>query len=164
VEIGGVDMVDAWSVIRGSARPGNRVVIADWSCDWSGLGVAEKLARDGHYVRLLSGGSVAGESIQAIVRDQWIGVLHGLGVEMTPYARFYGGLDGAAYFQHMTSGEAIVCEQVDTIVSCYAAAANRECDWIEAQPGMAVTRIGDALAPRTVEEAVLEAWQLARSL
>ena len=164
VEIGGVDMVDAWSVIRGDARPGNRVVIADWSCDWSGLGVAEKLARDGHYVRLLSGGSVAGESIQAIVRDQWIGVLHGLGVEMTPYARFYGGLDGVAYFQHMTSGEAIVCERVDTIVSCYAAVANRECDWIEAQPGMAVTRIGDALAPRTVEEAVLEAWQLARSL
>jgi len=147
VEIGGVDIVDAWSVIRGDARPGNRVVIADWSCDWSGLGVAEKLARDGHYVRLLSGGSVAGESIQAI-----------------PYARFYGGLDGAAYFQHMTSGEAIVCEQVDTIVSCYAATANRECDWIEAQPGMVVTRIGDALAPRTVEEAVLEAWQLARSL
>jgi hypothetical protein len=164
VEIGGVDMVDAWSVIRGDVRPGNRVVIADWSCDWSGLGVAEKLARDGHYVRLLSGGSVAGESIQAIVRDQWVGVLHGLGVEMTPYARFYGGLDGVAYFQHMTSGETIVCEQVDTIVSCYAAAANRECDWIETQPGMAVTRIGDALAPRTVEEAMLEAWQLARSL
>ncbi len=64
----------------------------------------------------------------------------------------------------MTSGESIVCEQVDTIVSCYAAVANPECDWIEARPGMAVTRIGDALAPRTVEEAVLEAWQLARSL
>jgi 2,4-dienoyl-CoA reductase-like NADH-dependent reductase (Old Yellow Enzyme family) len=164
VEVEGVDIVDAWSVIRGDVKPGNRVVIADWSCDWNGLGVAERLARDGHFVRLLSGASVAGESIQAIVRDQWIGVLHDLGVEMTPYARFFGGMDGTAYFQHMTSGEAIVCERVDTIVSCYAAEANRECDWIEARPGMTVTRIGDALAPRSVEEAVLDAWQLARRL
>ena len=160
----GVEMVDAWSVIAGSVKPGNRVVIADWSCDWSGLGVAEKLAREGHYVRLLSGGSVAGESIQGIVRDQWIGVLFSLGVEMIPYARFYGGIDGTAYFQHMTAGEAIVCEDVDTIVSCYAPEANRECDWIDAIPGLAVSRIGDAIAPRTVEEAILEGMQLARNL
>ena len=115
-------------------------------------------------MRLLSGASVAGESIQAIVRDQWIGVLHGLGVEMTPYARFFGGMDGTAYFQHMTSGEAIVCERVDTIVSCYAPESNRDYDWIESRPGRLLTRIGDALAPRTVEEAVLEGWQLARQL
>ncbi len=164
VEVEGIEMIDAWSVIRGDVIPGKRVVIADWSCDWSALGVAEKLARDGHYVRLLSGGSVAGESIQGIVRDQWIGVLHGLGVEMIPYARFCGGVDGSAFFQHMTGGEAIVCDEVDTIVTCYASASNRDCDWIEARPGMSVTRIGDAMAPRTVEEAVLEGWQLARCL
>ena len=125
VEVDGIAMVDAWSVIRGDVVPGNRVVIADWSCDWNGLGVAEKLARDGHNVRLVSGASVAGESIQGIVRDQWIGVLHRLGVEMIPFARFYGALDDTAFFQHMTSGEAIVCENVDTIVTCYAAEADR---------------------------------------
>jgi 2,4-dienoyl-CoA reductase-like NADH-dependent reductase (Old Yellow Enzyme family) len=164
VDVDGIDMLDAWSVIRGEAHPGNRVVIADWSCDWAGLGLAEKLARDGHYVRLLSGASVAGESIQGIVRDQWIGVLHGLGVEMVPFARFYGGTVGTAFFQHMISGEAIVCEDVDTIVSCYAAASSRDCDWIEPSASMSVSRIGDALAPRTVEEAVLEGLMLARSI
>ena len=164
VEADGVEIVDAWSVIRGDAQAGKNVVIADWSCDWAGLGVAEKLARDGHYVRLLSGGSVAGESIQAIVRDQWIGVLHSLGVEMTPYARFYGALDGNAFFQHMTGGEAIVCEQVDTVVTCYAPQANRECDWVEQIEGLTVFWIGDAVSPRTVEEAVLEGLQLAWEL
>ena len=164
VEVDGVDLVDAWSVIRGDTQPGKNVVIADWSCDWSGLGVAEKLAREGHYVRLLSGGCVAGESIQAIVRDQWIGVLHRLGVEMTPYARFYGGLDGNAYFQHMTSGEAIVCDQVDTVVSCFAPQANRECSWVDQIHDLSVSWIGDALSPRTVEEAVLEGLQLAWTL
>jgi hypothetical protein len=83
---------------------------------------------------------------------------------MTPYARFYGGMDGSAFFQHMTGGEAIVCDDVDTIISCYAAESNRDCDWIESCQGRQVTRIGDALAPRTVEEAVLEGWQLARQL
>ena len=164
VDADDVDIVDAWSVIRGDTRAGKNVVIADWSCDWAGLGVAEKLARDGHYVRLLSGASVAGESIQAIVRDQWIGVLHGLGVEMTPYARFYGALDGDAFFQHMTSGKEIVCEQVDTVVTCFAPQANRECAWVEQIEGISVSWIGDAVSPRTVEEAVLEGFQSGREI
>ena len=160
VECDGIEPIDAWSVIRGDSRPGNRVVIADWSCDWTALGVAEKLARDGHYVRLLSGGSVAGESIQAIVRDQWLGVLHGLGVEMIPYARLFGAVDGSVYFQHLTGGETIVCEEVDSLVCCYAPRANRDCDWIEASGDCEVARIGDAQAPRTVEEAVLDGLRL----
>ena len=164
VEVEGVEMVDSWSVIRDEVKPGNNVVIADWSCDWAGLGVAEKLARAGHYVRLFSGGCVAGESIQAIVRDHWIGTLHQLGVEMIPYARFFGGIDGSAFFQHMTGGEAIVCEDVDTIVSCYAPQSNPDCDWIEANEGLTVSRIGDAISPRTVEEAVLEGLQLGRRI
>ena len=164
VEVDGVGLIDAWSLLRGEASPGKNVVIADWSCDWSGLGVAEKLAREGHYVRLLSGGSVAGESIQGIVRDAWIGILHDLGVEMTPYARFYGAMEGSAYFQHLTGGEAIVCENVDTVVSCFAPQANRDCDWVETELGLPVTRIGDAIAPRSVEEAVLDGFNIARQL
>ncbi|MEM7562649.1 MAG: FAD-dependent oxidoreductase [Pseudomonadota bacterium] len=156
VEVDGIEMTDAWSIIKGNVKPGKNVAIADWSCDWSGLGVAEKLAREGHYVRLFSGGSVAGESIQGIVRDQWIGVLHQLGVEMTVFARLFGAQDSVVYFQHMTSGEAIICEQVDTLVTCYAPQSNREFDWLDNLSGFQVTRIGDAIAPRTVEEAVLE--------
>jgi 2,4-dienoyl-CoA reductase-like NADH-dependent reductase (Old Yellow Enzyme family) len=159
VEVDGVELVDAWAIIRGEVKPGKNVVIADWSCDWSGLGVAEKLAREGHYVRLMSGGSVAGESLQGIVRDQWIGVLHNLGVEMTPYARFYGALDGSAFFQHMTGGDAIVCDDVDTLVTCFAAQSNRSCGWIDESGQIPVTLIGDAISPRTVEEAVLEGLQ-----
>lgn len=34
-------IVDAWSVIRGDANVGSRVVIADWASDWIGLGLAK---------------------------------------------------------------------------------------------------------------------------
>ena len=161
VEVENIDLVDAWSIIAGDVKPGQQVVIADWSCDWTGLGVAQMLAQAGHHVRLLSGASVAGESLQPIVRDAWIGECHKLGVEMTPYARFFGGQDGTAFFQHMTSEEPIICEQVDTIVSCYALRASSDCRDLEEMisdslPKVTLTRVGDAIAPRTVEEAVLE--------
>ena len=163
-EIGEAHVVDSWSVIRGQANVGSRVVIADWACDWSGLGLAEMLARNGCHVRLLSGGIVAGESIQGIVRDQWIGTLHKLGVEMTPYARFYGADGTTAYFQHLTGDEPIVCEDVDTVVTCFApeaetALANGLGDF----PGEVIV-IGDAAAPRTVEEAVLEGFRAAAQI
>ena len=164
VEINGVDMVDAWSVIRGDAKIGNNVVIADWACDWGGLGVAQHLAKQGHYVRLYCGGSVAGESLQGIVRDAWIGELHKLSIEIITFARLYGAESGSVFFQHMISNEAIVCDDIDTIVSCYAPQANRELDALLADSTASIHRIGDAVTPRTVEEAVLEGYQTGRQI
>ena len=156
-------------MIQDTVKIGQNVVIADWACDWTGLGVAQKLAQEGHHVRLLSGASIAGESIQAIVRDQWIGELHRLDVETVTFARFFGAEDRTAFFQHMTNGEPIICEDVDTIVSCFARQSNRDFDWlfdasstdgIDAQ----VVKIGDAVLPRTVEEAVLDGFKAAWNL
>jgi len=36
-------VVDAWQVLKGEANVGHSVVVADWRCDWIGLGLAEKL-------------------------------------------------------------------------------------------------------------------------
>lgn len=110
IDTGDIEFIDSWSVIRDDRKIGQNVVIADWSCDWSALGIAQKLVQEGHYVRLVSGASVAGESIQGIVRDHWIGEMHRLGVEMIPYARLYGANGDNVYFQHTTSGEPIICE------------------------------------------------------
>ena len=160
-DIDGAHIVDSWSVIRGDINVGSRVVIADWACDWSGLGIAEKLARDGCHVRLMAGGIVPGESIQGIVRDHWVGELHKLGVMITPYARFIGADSDTAYFQHMTSGEPIICDGVDTIVSCFAPEpVNSLRDGLESI-NLETHIVGDAAAPRTVEEAVLEGFKAA---
>lgn len=37
-------VVNAWQVIRNEANVGPSVVIADWRCDWIGMGIAEMLA------------------------------------------------------------------------------------------------------------------------
>ena len=169
IDTGNVEFLSSWAVIKGDGKIGHNVVIADWSCDWSGLGVAQKLAIEGHHVRLVSTASVAGESIQAIVRDHWIGELHRLGVKMVPFARLYGADERTAYFQHTINGEPIIFENVDTLVSCFAPRSNRDFDELGREKGAGrnryeVHRIGDVVSPRTVEEAVLEGFTVAMSL
>ncbi len=157
-------VVDAWQVIRDEANVGASVVVADWRCDWIGLGVAEKLARAGCRVRLAVNGYMPGQTIQQYVRDHWVGVLHRLGVEVIPYARLAAVDAQSVYLQHTTSGEPIVIEGVDTLVAAlgHDAASSLE----TALEGWAgdVHPIGDCLVPRTAEEAVLEALKVAAEI
>ena len=78
------NFLDAWAAIRDEQPSGHGVVIADWRCDWIGLGLAEKFARPGCWVRLCVCGIVPGELIQPYVRDHWNGVINKLGVEVAP--------------------------------------------------------------------------------
>ena len=154
-------VVDAWSVVRDEANVGASVVIADWRCDWIGLGVAEKLARAGCRVRLVVNGAVPGEGIHFITRDMWIGALHKLGVEMTPFARLYGVDSSSAFFQHTVSGEALVLDEVDTLVTVQANRRNETLAETLQAAETEVHLIGDCLSPRTAEEAVLDALKVA---
>ena len=149
-------VVTAWQVLQGEANVGARVAIADWRCDWVGLGLAERLARDGCHVRLAVNGTMAGQLIPQYARDKWLGDLHRLGVEIIPYARFFGADNDSAYFQHTLSGEPVVLEGIDTVVTALGnkpdtSLADSLGDW-NGETHM----IGDCLCPRTVEEAVLE--------
>ncbi len=157
-------IVDAWQVLRGEANVGGSVVVADWRCDWIGLGLAEKLARDGCRVRLCVNGYMPGQVIQQYVRDHWVGILHTLGVEIIPYVRLYGADSESVYLQHTTSGEPVICEAVDTLV---IALGHERVAGLEAELGDfsgTVTLVGDCLAPRSAEEAVLEGLKAAAAL
>ena len=152
----GAHIVDARDVLTGLARPGTRVLVADWRCDWVGMGVAEKLARDGHHVRLAVNGLHAGQNLQPYLRDHWAGKLHRLGVEIITYARLFGADGETAYLVHSVTAEAIMCESIDTVVL----AAGGEPD-IELEAGIdglacEVLLAGDCLCPRSAEEAVYE--------
>ena len=60
------------------------------------------------------------------------------------------------YFQHTTSNEPLICEDVDTLVLSMGSQSERALvDALEEWSGE-WHAIGDCLAPRTCEEAVLE--------
>ncbi len=149
-------LVDAWQVIRGEANVGSRVVIADWRCDWIGLGLAEKLTRDGCRVTLAVNGYTPGQRIQMYVRDRWVGDLNKIGVEIVPYARLFGADATSAYLQHVTSGDPIIIDEVDTIVTSLGHQSVCELETALDDWDGDVHLAGDCLSPRTCEEAVLE--------
>lgn len=152
----GTHVVDVWQVLSGQANVGINVLIADWRGDWVGLGLAEKFARDGCAVTLCVEGLFAGESIHGYVRDTIVGNLHRLGVRIEPYARLYGSDGSTVYMEHCASGEPILFEDIDTLVLSqgHDRVADLEAE-LEGFPGE-IHVIGDALTPRTAEEAVLE--------
>ena len=146
------------------SNPVPSVVIADWRCDWVGMGLAEKLARDGLQVRLCVDGEMAGQNLQKYLRWHWAGELHKLGIEIIPYARLYGADGDTVYFQHTTSGEAIICENVDTLVIAQGHQPVVALEQELAGSDIEVHMVGDCLSPRSAEEAVYEGFMVARSI
>lgn len=160
-EDGSVQMLTAWEVLQG-AKTGRRVLVADWRADWIGPGIAEALVQQGCSVTLALTAPMLGGQLPLYVRDDIAARLHGLGVTVTPYARLYGAAGGTVYLQHTSSGAAIEVE-AETVVMCLG---HRPADDLRAQVAdlAEVLTIGDAMAPRTAEEAVYDGLKAAATL
>ena len=150
-------VVTAWQILEGKANVGSRVAIADWRCDWVGLGLAELLARQGCHVRLACNGMVPGQTVNQYVRDNWLGILHKLNVETLTHLRLHGVDSEDAYFQHTLSGEPVILNNVDTLVTAFGAGSSNTLEKdLKNNFHSKLHVIGDALSPRTVEEAILD--------
>jgi NADPH-dependent 2,4-dienoyl-CoA reductase/sulfur reductase-like enzyme len=153
---GDAHVLDAWAVLEGRANPGGRVLVADWRCDWIGMGLAEKLAREGRHVRLAVTGTHAGQNLQQYLRDHWAGKLHKLGVEVIPYARLFGVDTDTAYMAHIVSGEPIIANDVETVVLALGQRPDTALEELLEPIGIPLHLAGDCLSPRSAEEAVYE--------
>jgi 2,4-dienoyl-CoA reductase-like NADH-dependent reductase (Old Yellow Enzyme family) len=161
---GALQIVDAWQVLRGEGVIGQSVVIIDWRADWIGIGIAEHLAQAGRTVRLAVCGITAGETLPLYVRDDSAATLHKLGVKVLPYMRLYGSDADSVYLQHISSGEAVVIDKVDTLVLCTGHTPVDElADAIE-DLEVETRIIGDAAAPRTAEEAIYDGLNVASEI
>ncbi|WP_417587148.1 FAD-dependent oxidoreductase [Pararhodobacter oceanensis] len=157
-------VVDAWQVLRGEATVGGAVLIADWRCDWVGIGLAEMLAGQGRAVTLAVNGYMPGQRIQMYVRDASIGRLHSLGVTVIPYTRLYGADEDSVYLQHLMSGEPVICEGIDTLVLAQGHTPDNAVEAMLRDMGVTHHLVGDCIAPRTAEEAVLEGLRIGRAV
>ena len=157
-------VVPSDDVVSDRVEVGNRVVVYDWLADWTGVGLAEKLATQGREVTLAVNGVCAAAAIQNYVRDAAIARLFRLQVKTLPFMRLYGVDGSSAYFIHTAAQESVIIENVDTVVTVYpgvpeisiAAAAKPLCADVQI--------IGDAMSPRTAEEAVYEGLVAATAL
>ncbi|WP_309083956.1 FAD-dependent oxidoreductase [Chelativorans sp.] len=161
---GSLKIVDAWDVLTGKADVAGSIVVADWRCDWIGIGMAVRFARNGNRVQLAVNGTMPGETIPLYVRDQSNAELRRLGVKVIPYARLYGYDDATVYLQDTVNDDPIILEEVDALVLCTGHRAVSElADLLEDYPGE-VHVIGDSLAPRTAEEAIYDGLRVAAAI
>jgi 2,4-dienoyl-CoA reductase-like NADH-dependent reductase (Old Yellow Enzyme family)/thioredoxin reductase len=166
-------VLDAWQVIRGADVPSGRVVVVDWRCDWIGPGVALLLAAAGHPVTLAVNGYTPGFRIQQYVRDATIAALNRAHVTILPLTRPFGYDGSAVFLQHTLTEDAVVVEDVAALVLAHghlpestlleALAARADLRSASGRP-IEIHGVGDCLAPRTVEEAVLEGLRVSTAI
>ncbi|MCZ6642232.1 MAG: FAD-dependent oxidoreductase [Gammaproteobacteria bacterium] len=159
-----VHAVDAWQVLRDEVNPGTNVVIADWRCDWIGVGLAEKLALNGCSVTLCINGETLAQNLQLYLRTHLAGVMHKLGVQVIPYARLFGANGDTVYFHHNGSGEPILCEGTDTLVLAQGHKSETSLESALQDLAIETHLIGDCLSPRSAEEAIYEGFVAARNV
>jgi 2,4-dienoyl-CoA reductase-like NADH-dependent reductase (Old Yellow Enzyme family)/thioredoxin reductase len=157
-------LLDAWQVLGGATLPSGRVVVADWRGDWVGIGVARMLAARGHSVTLCVNGYAAGEGLQQYVRDALLAALQRERITVVALVRLFGLDDDTVYLQHVLTDEAILLAPVSGVVLACGHESSTELFATLAGEDFAVVGVGDCLAPRTVEEAVLEGLVVASAL
>ena len=158
-------IITAWDLFSGAEVPSGRVVVADWRCDWNGLGAAIALAQKGRKVTLGVTGYHAGQRLQQYVRDDMIAEATRLGVTIVPLVRIIGADADSVYFQHVLTDEPVVIDDVAALVLAQGhAPVDALLRELEDADGVEVHGIGDCLAPRTVEEAVLEGLRVASQI
>ncbi|WP_239689687.1 methyltransferase, partial [Aquitalea pelogenes] len=109
------------------------------------------LAKDAKYIVLVP---CCQAEVAAVLRQ----------VAILPYARLYGVDDHTVYLQHTASEEAMLCEDIDSLVLCQPPqpddSLRQQLDGLDLE----VHAIGDCQTPRTAEEAIYEATRLAWTL
>jgi pyruvate/2-oxoglutarate dehydrogenase complex dihydrolipoamide dehydrogenase (E3) component len=160
----GPQILTVEDILIHSTKTGQRVVVYDWLADWIGVGIAEKLAAEGAHVRLAVNGVCPAIGIQNYVRDSAIARLHQAGVEMLPFMRLYGTEGDTVFFVHTGAQTPVELSGVDTLV---VVGPNRPRDELAVACralGIEHHIVGDALSPRTAEEAVFEALEAAAAV
>lgn len=149
-------LLDAWQVLRGDSPARGHVVVVDWRGDWIGIGVARVLAASGHRVTLCVNGYGAGGALQQYVRDAQLAALARERITVVPLLRLFGVDSDTAYLQHVLTEEPVLIEGISGVVlSCGHESVSDLLTGLQ-DLGQHVLGVGDCMAPRTVEEAVLE--------
>jgi 2,4-dienoyl-CoA reductase-like NADH-dependent reductase (Old Yellow Enzyme family)/thioredoxin reductase len=157
-------VLDAWQVIQGAEVPSGRTVVADWRGDWVGIGVARLLAERGRRVTLAVNTYNAGAALQQYVRDSLVGALATQRIAVVPLVRLFGVDEDSVYLQHVLTGEPVILEGVSSLVLALGHDADSALLSSLEDSGQAVAGVGDCLAPRSVEEAVLEGLQVGSTI
>ncbi len=151
-------VLTAWSVLRGGRPEGKRVVVADWGGDASGLDAAEVLAANGFQVALTVGSAAFGETLHQYQRNLYAARLYRAGIEVWHHLELASWDGGRAVFTNLFAPELEAAMDADALVLALGREPVRD---LAVQGAL---EAGDRLAPRSLEEAILEGSLAGRGL
>jgi hypothetical protein len=137
------------------------VLVSDWGGDWTGLDGAETLATRGAAVRLALAAPGFPDVVHQYQRNLYLERLDRLGVELVPHLQPVALSPGAVACRNVFSDRQVVVEGVDTLVVNAGRAASNDLYEALAAEHTGVVRVGDALGPRSFEEAIAEGTRAA---
>jgi 2,4-dienoyl-CoA reductase-like NADH-dependent reductase (Old Yellow Enzyme family) len=154
-------VVDAWTAIEDPAAVSGPVLVADWGGGHEGLDAAEALAAVGHQVTLTVAAFGPGETVHQYQRSRYLARLDELGVTLRAHTELVLRPD-ALLLRNIHSGRESVVTGFATVVTA-AGRVPHDPLWTELEGTPGVTRVGDVLSPRGLEEAVLEGAMAVRN-
>jgi 2,4-dienoyl-CoA reductase-like NADH-dependent reductase (Old Yellow Enzyme family) len=155
LEIHGVEMRQAWDVIRDPAGTPGPALVADWGGGWDGLDAAERLAGAGVPVTLACAAPVPGETLHQYQRNLYLGRLDEAEIEILHHLELRAR-GGRAELRHVFSGRVQALEETTATLVLAQGRAPADDLWAQLESHPGAVRAGDVLGPRTLEEAVLE--------
>ncbi|MGN6379472.1 MAG: FAD-dependent oxidoreductase [Gaiellales bacterium] len=156
----GVEVVHAWDVLAGEST-GRRALMCDWGGDWTGMDTAEVLAARGVEVRLATAGPGFPDVIHQYQRNLYLERLDLAGVVLLPHLRPVSVRPRTVVCRNVFSDREVTVDGVDTLVVSAGRSASNDLFEELGSYHADVLRVGDALGPRTFEEAIAEGTRAA---
>lgn len=153
----------AHDVLNRDSWADRTVLVLDDECSWTAASVAETAASRGATVHLVTAAATALGGVSLYSRMTAVERLRDLGVQLwTSAAAAFEG--GTAWITSSLVDTVTTVEGVTDVVALDSPAARDEMAEPLAEAGLSVHVIGDALAPRSLLEAMAEAHVVGRSV
>jgi 2,4-dienoyl-CoA reductase-like NADH-dependent reductase (Old Yellow Enzyme family)/thioredoxin reductase len=140
------------------------VIVSDWDGNWAALDVALQCVERGCDVEVVTAAYSPGESIQQYIQNVLLGDLYEAGVEFTPHHRVASVENHAVVVENVLNERRSTRSDPDAVVFAHGGKAPYEPFEQLRDAALPVHRVGDAAAPRSLDEAVWEAFDVAAEL
>jgi mycofactocin system FadH/OYE family oxidoreductase 2 len=159
----GPNVINSWDLLERGAQPGGSVlVVDDGEGSWKALSIAAHLARAGHDVQVATPLPWIAASLGPYSSGPYMRTVFELGITTHPFTLVQRVRDGAV--DVTKEGRAVTLDGIDTVVLCGWHEPVEGLYWELRERGTEVHRAGDAVAARTILQAVHEGERVGRAL
>jgi mycofactocin system FadH/OYE family oxidoreductase 2 len=156
-------VLTTWDLLEGEAEIGSRVlVVDDGEGGWKGVGVALQLAGAGREVHMSTPLGHVGAAIGPFSQNKMLPRVFDAGIRMHPFSLLTEVRGDTAVLRK--EGKPFELESVDTVLLAGWHAPVTQLYFELKARGLPINRIGDAVASRSMLEAIHEGERLARRI